>query len=290
MHQPVPEECFAQVTGKRRLVQDGWDSLVAIVEDAWVVRIPRSASTAQLVPGEVALLKLLASRMPVAVPEPVAVCTDHQALLYRLIPGASLHGLDLDLVLVDGLANQLTAAVQAVHNTDLHAVRCAGVPDLSGSKWHDSYAELCSRFRQRVLPELPDAHHDAGRWLLDGLTTWLFDYTPEWTLVHRDLGPSHLLCQDERLAGIIDWTDACIGDRAIDFAWLLYGSPPPLARRLVESLNLDDRIRRRALAYHQLGPWYEVEHGIDKHRSDLIDSGIDGVVDRLYLTAVDRPE
>ena len=56
--------------------------------------------------------------------------------------------------------------------------------------------------------------------LFDEVET-LVDFEP--VLLHADLGPDHLLVRDGRLAGVIDWGDARVGDPALDYAWLLNG-------------------------------------------------------------------
>jgi aminoglycoside phosphotransferase (APT) family kinase protein len=83
-------------------------------------------------------------------------------------------------------------------------------------------------------------------------------------LLHGDLGPEHLLCANGRLAGVIDWGDARIGDPALDLAWLRHGTQPAFVTALAESYVgcIDERVRARALFYHRLVPWYEAHYGL----------------------------
>ena len=75
--------------------------------------------------------------------------------------------------------------------------------------------------------------------------------------------------RDGRLVGVIDWGDARIGDPAIDYAWLLNGPFP--------DWDVDDELRRRALVYHRLGPWFEVHYGDFTGRPEWVRSGLAGV-------------
>ena len=92
-------------------------------------------------------------------------------------------------------------------------------------------------------------------------------------LTHSDLGPGHLRVRDGRLAGVIDWGDARIGDPAIDYSWLLNGPFP--------DWDVDEELRRRAAIYHRLGPWFEVHYGLFTKQPQWVESGLAGVRSRL---------
>jgi aminoglycoside phosphotransferase (APT) family kinase protein len=65
---------------------------VLIVNDAWVLRFPKSAAATASLPSEVAILRALAGRLPLAIPEPRYVSLDgaHPGMGYPLLPGAPL--------------------------------------------------------------------------------------------------------------------------------------------------------------------------------------------------------
>lgn len=50
-------------------------------------------------------------------------------------------------------------------------------------------------------------------------------------VVHADFGSSHLLTQAGRLCGVIDFSDACLGDPALDLARGLHGPRRDSPRR-----------------------------------------------------------
>ena len=203
-------------------------------------------------------------------------------MLYHYIAGEPLTRVT-DESQAHTLGRSLAAMLEALHSTALDEARAADVLDLSGSGWGEVYGETCDRFRTRVAPLLPASEIATARSFLDRLVERVSDPTISATLVHRDLGPAHLLCCEGVLAGVIDWTDACIGDPAIDLAWTLHGSPPLLASALEAVLEVGAEVRERSLLYHQLGPWYEVEFGLNEGRDELVSSGLHGVLDRLSL-------
>ena len=79
--------------------------------------------------------------------------------------------------------------------------------------------------------------------------------------------------RDGRLAGVIDWGDARVGDPALDYAWALNG---PFA-----DWDVDPDLRRRARFYHRLAPWYEAHYGLFTNQPAHFARGVEVIRDRL---------
>ncbi len=99
--------------------------------------------------------------------------------------------------------------------------------------------------------------------------------------MHGDLGPGHLLVHVGRLHGVIDWTDAHVGDPAIDLAWALHGATPDFAAGVAATYGASPDVVRRARDWHLLGPWHEVLHGQLTGQPEFVTSGLAGVCHRL---------
>jgi aminoglycoside phosphotransferase (APT) family kinase protein len=220
-----------------------------------VLRVPRSARSVEELDSEVRLLPSLASALPVEVPRFEYVSRDPWFVVYRLICGEPLR--DEDPVGV-------RAFLDALHGFDTTGLEVRR-PD-----WLGIYETHAEDWRFAVLPLLDADEQGRAEGLLAEIET-LTGYAP--ALVHCDLGPEHLLCRDGRLVGVIDWGDAKIGDPAIDYAWLLNGPFP--------DYEVDDELRRRALIYHRLGPWFEVEYGVRTERPKWVRSGLAAIRSRL---------
>lgn len=132
-------------------------------------------------------------------------------------------------------------------------------------------------FRRRVLPLLADPRAEE---LLDAATEQLTD-VDEAVVIHADLGPAHILCIGTGINGVIDWSDVSVGDPATDLAWLLNGCRRRLRDPLIGRLDIGRSTVARADLLHQLGPWWEVVHGLDQALSAFIDSGLRGIRARL---------
>jgi aminoglycoside phosphotransferase (APT) family kinase protein len=234
---------------------EGWDFKVLILEDEWVLRIPRSHLSAAELQKEIELLPALAPALPVEVPRFAHVSRDPLYVVYRLIRGGPLRDED---------SEGARAFLAALHSFD------AGAVDVPRPDWVGVYRGHAEDWRSVVLPLLDVDERATADALLREAET-LTGFAP--SLVHCDLGPSHLLCRDGRLVGVIDWADAKVGDPAVDYAWFL-NIPFP-------HWDVDDELRRRALIYHRLGPWFEVEFGLTTEQPAFVASGLAGVRSRL---------
>jgi len=236
-------------------IDDGYDFEVAIVDDEWVFRFPRRTQVEHGLEVEIALLPAVAPVPPVAVPAFEHVSREPFFVAYRLLRGSPL---------VDEAAEDVRAFLEA-----LHAFDPAGLP-VDRPDWIEAYRLQCSEFERLVLPIVDrDLRPQAARLFAEAETLTGF----EPALLHADLGPEHLLVQDGRLAGVIDWGDARVGDPALDYAWLLNGP--------FRHWDVDPDLRRRAQFYHRLGPWYEAHYGLFTSRPAHVERGLAGIKDRL---------
>ena len=236
-------------------VDDGWDFKVLILGGEWVLRIPRSEPAVDQLEKEMAVLPSLASALPVKIPQFESVSRDPWFVVYPLIHGESLRDEDPEGV---------RAFLDALHSFDV------GDLPVPRPEWREIYRAHADDWRRLVLPLLDVDERRPAEALLEEVETLTGFGT---VLVHCDLGPAHLICRDGSLAGVIDWGEAKIGDPAVDYAWLL-GGPFP-------DWEVDTELRRRALVYHRLGPWFEVEYGLRTEQPAFVRSGLAGVRSRL---------
>jgi aminoglycoside phosphotransferase (APT) family kinase protein len=236
-------------------IDDGYDFEVAIVDDEWVFRFPRRAGVEEALEVEIVLLPALAPVLSVDVPSLEHISRDPLFVGYRLIRGEPL---------VDEDADGVHAFLEA-----LHALDPTGLP-VERPVWVEAYLEQCAEFERLVLPLLDKDRRPEAKRLFEEAET-LVDFKP--VLLHADLGPEHLLVRDGRLAGVIDWGDARLGDPALDYAWLLNG---PFA-----DWDVDADLRRRARFYHRLAPWYEAHYGVFTNQPAHVERGVAAITDKL---------
>ena len=262
-------------------IDEGWDSRVLVVDGTWVVKTPRRPEVARRLELEVRLLEAIAPILPAPVPRPQLVAAgDGIRAVYRRLEGEPLARP------AERTAAELGAFLRTLHGAaTLARAATAGIPILGAEAWRAAYRNRCDVFRGSVFPLLDRAERARGDDLFAAFLGGGLAGGFEPALVHCDLGPEHMLVRaDGSLGGVLDWTDACGGDPALDFAWLLHGLGERFAATVLESYDrrLDDSFRERALFYHRLGPWYEVDYGHATGRRELVVRGLEGVRRRLW--------
>jgi aminoglycoside phosphotransferase (APT) family kinase protein len=180
----------------------GLDNVAYDVDGRWVVRF---AGDPDAVAREARVLDAVAPLVPVPVPRPVLALPGR--LVHRRLSGVPL--LSLPRPHRAAFAPALVAFLEKLHGA---AGLAAVLPrdDAPPAAW---------------LAELPAVAGDVPAGLRGALEAFLAGPAPrpgdELTPVHNDLGAEHVLVDGDAITGVIDWTDAAIGDPAADFGRLL---------------------------------------------------------------------
>ena len=253
-------------------VGGGWDSDTYEVDRRWIFRFPRRPRVEERVRLEIRFLPELTDALSVPVPRFEFVSLEPLVVGY-----AKLEGVPLRKNPPLRVAREVGRFLAELHAFPVERARDLGVA-------RDDLEPDLAEFRARVLPLLDRGERGRAAALLDERATGGF----EPAFIHADLGPEHVLVEGARVSGVIDWSDARIGDPALDFAWLLHATSDRFAHELVRGYDrtVDDDFRRRALFYHRLGPWHEVVYGMETGRPGYIDSGLAGVRLRLPSQSV----
>ena len=250
--------------------EQGWDSVTTVVEGQWLDRQPRYPDFETQLRTEARLMPRVAPLVPLPVPVPVVLEEEPLRVRHRMIPGspASEEALDAEQ------GRRLGEFLRSLHDLPVSVYVEAGLPDAVAAR-----AELLAtleRFLHRVQPLLPEDLRAQASELLRSTA-----FRTPTTLVHGDIGPRHVLCQDGRITGVIDWSDAREADPALDLAWALYGAPEPFAEAVATAYGATDAELERALAWYRLGPWYDVLWGLGPGGQEVVESGLAGIVERL---------
>lgn len=252
----------------------GWEFDAFLTGDGWVFRFPRRAEYVISLERERAVHDLVAGPLaPVSVPTVELLGSPDARTPYpfaghRFIPGV---GADRrDLAPAPGFGRELGAALSAIHAIPVEDAVAVGVPPDDGSpaEWLDE--------ARRAAPRLSGMAPD-----LDAALEWLVSVRDApanegpAVLIHNDIGPEHVLVDPStgRLTGIIDWTDAALGDPALDFVGVVACLGWAFAEDLLRSYErpVDDAFRTRlsflarVMSLHWLDDAHEREGDVDKH-------------------------
>lgn len=260
------------------VVDTGWD-FVVVDTGAWVFRVPRREPVAAALKVERLLLALLAPRLPVPVPEmsvhtlyPTTALTRGRGDpeepggttygLYPRLPGSPSACGDAEAV-----AGDVARLLTALHSMDpldalVIGLAAPGKLDLD---------VLARRATAEVVPLLP---WEAVLALREAFAA-LREPPEREAVVHADLGEANLLVDDGRLTGVVDWTDAHVGDPAQDLSWFVQclgvaGARAAFAGYEPPEGTDADTLWRRAVAYATVQPVHAVLYGLDRGNASYV--------------------
>ncbi|MDE1838157.1 MAG: phosphotransferase [Euryarchaeota archaeon] len=214
----------------------GWDNIVLAVGEEWIFRFPRTLQNARQLEKETRFLPLLSSCLHLAVPSFHFVGKGHAGVRgpfvgYRRLPGEPLSLQRLDPSKRPKVAQALGRLLSDLARIPIREVLPSDLPGGAPEAWRRGFVRCDRLWSRTLLPQLPPDVRRRVRedWAWFESTRSNFEFTP--VVLHRDLGPDHILWDGERVSGIIDWGDACIGDPAFELTGLGF-----LGRRSLDAI------------------------------------------------------
>jgi aminoglycoside phosphotransferase (APT) family kinase protein len=220
----LAEQFPALDASSARLLGEGWDNSVWVVEERWAFRFPRREIAVPLVERELAVLPRVASRLPAPVPRPVHVGRPSERYPWPFFGCELLAGVepcDAELGEPDRveLGVELGSFLRALHDS---ATREAADAERALHVDPNRRADMAVRV-PRTRAQLGELER-LGSWSAsEEVEPLLRDAemlapAADEVLLHGDLHVRHVLVERGRLSGVIDWGDVCAGDPAIDLA------------------------------------------------------------------------
>jgi aminoglycoside phosphotransferase (APT) family kinase protein len=235
-HRLIAGQFEALKPAELRLLSEGWDNTVWLVDRRWVFRFPRREVVIPGIEREMALLPRLAPILPLAIPTPVFLGRPAHGYRWPFFGAALIPRTETaDAACSDAdrcrLARPLAAFLRVLHDGDT-----AAAVDPAGELPSDPMGRGDMQLRvPRTADRLAELER-LGLWRVPRNVHDVLDAArglgaPESSaLVHGDLHIRHLLVGDDcGAAGVIDWIDICRGDPAIDLP-LFWSLLPPAGR------------------------------------------------------------
>ena len=221
----VSEQFPSLAASAVRLLGEGWDNAVWLVDEQWVFRFPRRQIAIPGVERELTVLPRLARLLPVPIPEPRFVGTPSQRFPWpffgaALLPGCELADADLAEDARIDVGAELGRFLRVLHapETAVHVDPERSLPVDFNRRADMSFRVPCTRERLAELGRPETA--EIAELLAEAEA---LPPSSRTVLVHGDLHHRHVVIDDGSISGVIDWGDVCLGDRAIDLllAWSL---------------------------------------------------------------------
>ncbi|ABM00230.1 hypothetical protein Sama_2024 [Shewanella amazonensis SB2B] len=275
------------------LNNQGWSNLVLEINGRWIVRLPKRLTDSEgnsltnrylmekqlLETLSLAIDKDTSSHLSAAILPNVHLAPRHVAdcMLYRKLQGSPLDWQSEQLsTLNNHMCTSLAASIGALL-AKLHATELAH-PQLVAFPYGDE------DFVGSVLPALrplvdADSYKNAQTYFITMLETVATQAEFSSRLCHGDFGPANILLgRDYQLTGVLDFSDVCLGDPAMDFAPLWRRSPSEFMHDLfsayrhtsgedhwqsLQPQTLNHRIQFHALRKAAFVVWYGTRYGFE---------------------------
>lgn len=196
-----------------RLLAEGWDNAVWVVDETWAFRFPRRAIAVPLAERELAVLPLVAPLLPVPVPVPIFLGRPAERYPWPFWGAALLPGREgSEAAGRAALARPLAEFLRTLHSAKI---------DVELPFDPSARADTARR-----VPHAKEALAEVerlGLWRVPASVRRVLDEAlalPPSTaavVVHGDLHFRHLLVDAEgALTGVIDWGDVCRAPPSLD--------------------------------------------------------------------------
>ena len=205
-----------------RLLAEGWDNTVWLVDEAWAFRFPRRTIAIPGVEREIASLPRIAPLLPLPIPRPVFIGAPSDDYPWPFFGAPMLAGGEAaEARLTDEartrLARPFGRFLRTLHGRDV-ATELASL-DLHADPM--GRADMALRVPRTL--ELLEEVERLGLWRVPPAVGSVLEAArtlpaPEpSSVVHGDLHVRHLLVEaDGSLTGVIDWGDLCRADPSVD--------------------------------------------------------------------------
>lgn len=228
----------------RRFDSAGTVNAIYRLGEEMAVRLPLRRGQTVPLEKDRRWLPILAPRLPLAVPEPLAEGRPDEGYpsqwaVYRWLPGDPVS--EVRLTDPARVADDLAGFVLA-----LQAVDPSGGPVAGAENYHRgaplAARDASARRGLEALDGIVDTGAARAAWE-DALAAPEWDRAPVW--LHGDLMPGNLLVHEGRLSAVIDWGALAVGDPACDTipAWAVL--PAEVRGRFRDALGVDDATWRR---------------------------------------------
>lgn len=222
IRQKMPETPIREI----QAITNGWDNDLYLVNGHLAFRFPKTEEVAKKVEKEMELLIQIKEQMELVLKVPEY--TPHygsngelQCVSYKFLQGTTFKGLKEEQT--DENARLLGTFLSQLHSVQ---PKESFIAEKNRQYWESFYGEL----QEKVLPQLPKTDRKAVEEVFGAFLVG-FKEEKSRTIIHGDLTLSNIVSNQGKITGIIDFTDAHVGDAALDFAGLYWDCGPEFTKR-----------------------------------------------------------
>lgn len=202
----------------------GHDNRTFHLGDKMLVRLPSGEEYVRQIAKEHKWLTLLAVKLPLPIPEPIAMGNPSNDYpfnwsIYRWLEGNSANTVELNDIALETIAIQLSLFLQSLHKFDADIDSAPEVHNW----WRAAHTSTYDKETRELINNLKhviDAEKANSLWQKAISSKW--EKKPVW--VHGDVASGNILLKEGKLSAVIDFGCMGIGDPACDLtiAWTFF--------------------------------------------------------------------
>jgi aminoglycoside 2''-phosphotransferase len=268
------------------LNREGQYNDVLVVNEALIFRFAKVPAALQTLRQETAIVRSIRNHITLAIPDPIyhnlgTFAIGEAFVGYPMIAGKPLWR-DLFRTIHDPEALDTLACQLATFLRELHAIPVDEVIpiDLALEDGPDGWADMYRRIREKLYPHM---RSDARTQVTDHFESYLHDphaYAFEPVLRHGDFGTGNLIYDPDacRMAGVIDFGGAGLGDGATDMAGLLASFGESFLARCARYYPEIEAASERIRFYYGTFALQEALFGVENGDAEAFASGMEAYV------------
>lgn len=277
IHRRIPDLVIHQWA----FVDQGQNSLVAIINGELVFKFPRYRHVMEELKKESNLLPIISSHVTLEVPVPRYSSFESeepgQAFVgYRIITGTPLErALFWQLENKQALAAQIGGFLQELHGLPADCLGDVGLEKRDGfAYWRHMLMQIEKSVFPHIRPESREQIIESFRRFLNNNQN--FQYKP--VLTHGDFGTSNIIYDAKagKISGVIDFGQAALDDPAIDIASLIcpMGYGEDFAKHSLRAYPQMQALLPRARFYMSTFALQEALFGVETGDREAFEAGI----------------
>ncbi|HRQ63600.1 MAG TPA: phosphotransferase [Xanthomonadaceae bacterium] len=266
-----------------RWLGEGYDCVAFDVDGEWVFRFPKRSDVSDQLMLEMRLLPALASHSPVPLPgycfhgQPNPPFPRHFGG-YRKLAGMPASGVDWCTNGYTHLAPRLAQFLSWLHAFPRGQAARLGVPQQHlASIVDEAKAEALDDF-EKVARAAPDQPLQEWQRFLTDAPAKLNGGETRPVMLHGDFAAEHVLYDPDAhsITGVIDWSDAALGDPALDLAGLVHWGGDRLLRAVLADYrgSVDRETLERAHFLAACRGVADMAFGLDAGRPEYVQGGL----------------
>ncbi|MBD5140794.1 MAG: phosphotransferase [Ruminococcus sp.] len=205
----------------------GLDSIAYLVNNEYIFKQSKHDEARNNLKKEIQVLNYLKGKITLQIPDIEYYSEKYSICGYKDIKGDNLTP-DIYKNMSDDEKEKLAKDI-ALFLREMHSIP---LPDIDELDWNvmEDYKSDYDALREMIYDKIPDK----SKGYLDNLYNRIFNderitkYVK--ALCHNDLGCKHMIIQNNKVVGIIDFGDAAVTDRDKDFVYLLEDSDEEIGR------------------------------------------------------------